>query len=158
MVQIARANFTKTSTILSPFVALLSLQNGVVATGVQDDPTPVETRINGVPSYAFDMYTRPGRAALRRLLLRNAGMASWAGAFLPRKNRVQVAGELLFRTEGQCLSRRAVGPLCDKLRERWHWECSGLSRDALEYGLIALRDAMPELNAIRAEGVRECVA
>jgi hypothetical protein len=158
MVQIARVNFTKTSTMLSLFVALLSLQNGVVATGVQNDPTPVETRINGVPSYAFDMYTRPGRAALGRLLLRNAGMASWAGAFLPCKNRVQVAGELLFRIEGQCLNRRATGPLSDKLRERWHWECSGLPRDALEYGLIALRDAMPELNAIRAEVVREGVA
>lgn len=158
MVQIARANFTKTSTMLSPFVALLSLQNGVVATGVQDDPTPLETRIDGVPSYAFDMYTRPGRAALGRLLLRNAGMASWAGAFLPRKNRVQVVGELLFRIEGQCLNRRAAGPLSDKLRARWHWECSGLSRDALEYGLVALKDAMPELNAIRAEVVREGVA
>lgn len=158
MVQIAQANFTKTSAMLAPFVALLSLENDVIATGVQDDPTPVETRINGVPSYAFDMYTRPGRAALGRLLLRNAGMASWAGAFLPRANRVQVAGELLFRIEGQCLNRRASGPLSDKLRERWHWECSGLSRDALEFGLAALKDAMPELNAIRAEVVREGVA
>lgn len=158
MVQIARANFTKTSTMLSPFVALLSLENGVVATGVQDDPTPVETRINGVPSYAFDMYTRPGRAALGRLLLRNAGMASWAGAFLPRTNRMQVAGELLFRVEGQCLRRHAVGPLGASLRDRWHWDCSGLPRDALEFGLAALKDAMPELNAIRAEVVREGVA
>lgn len=158
MVQIARANFTKTSAMLSPFVALLSLENGVVATGVQDDPTPVETRINGVPSYAFDMYTRPGRAVLGRLLLRNAGMASWAGAFLPRTNRVQVAGELLFRVEGQCLRRHAVGPLSASLRDRWHWDCSGLPRDALKFGLAALKDAMPELNAIRAEVVREGVA
>lgn len=90
--------------------------------------------------------------------MRNAGMASWAGAFLSRKNRVQVAGELLFRIEGQCLNRRASGLLSDKLRERWHWECSGLSRDALEYGLIALKDAMPELNSFRVEVVRESVA
>lgn len=153
--QIIKENFTKTANMLSPFVALLSLENGVVATGLRDDPTPVETRINGVPSWAFDMYTRPGRAALGRLLLRNAGMAAWAGAFLPRTGRIQIAGELLFQIEGQCMHRRAVGHIAIELQKRWELECSGLSDDALGFGLAALRDAMPELNAIRAEVVAE---
>lgn len=154
--QIIKENFTKTANMLSPFVALLSLENGVVATGLQDDPTPVETRINGVPSWAFDMYTRPGRAALGRLLLRNAGMAAWA--FLPRTGRIQIAGELLFRLEGQCLRRRAVGPVSTALQKRWEFGCSGLSVDALGFGMAALQDAMPELNAIRAEIVAEGTA
>lgn len=97
LLAIVRENFTKTVTMLAPFVALLSLENGVVATGVADDSTPVETRIDGVPYWAFDMYTRPGRAALGRLILRNAGLVTWAGAFLPRTDRVRAAGELLFR-------------------------------------------------------------
>ncbi len=158
LVEITRENFTKTATMLAPFVALLSLENGVVSTGFVDDATPVETSINGVPSWAFDIYTRPGRSALGRLLLHNAGLATWAGAFLPRTNRVQVTGELLFRLEGQCLRRRAAGPLSAALRERWETECSGLSPEALAAGMAALRDAMPELNAIRAEVVAEGVA
>ncbi|WP_340287421.1 hypothetical protein [Sulfitobacter pontiacus] len=153
--QIVKENFTKTANMLSPFVALLSLENGVVATGLRDDPTPVETRINGVPSWAFDMYTRPGRAALRRLLIWNAGMAAWAGDFLPRSGRIQIVGEILFRIEGQCLHRRAVGSIAVELQRRWQLECSGLSDDALTFGLVALGDAMPELNAIRAEVVAE---
>ncbi|EBA13084.1 hypothetical protein [Roseobacter sp. CCS2] len=151
LLAIAQQNSTKTANMLAPFVALLSLENGIVATGVCDDPTPVETRINGVPSWAFDMYTRPGRAALRQLLVRNAGMAAWANSYLPMTNQVQVAGELLFRLEGQCLHRRAVGPLSTSLRTRWETKCADLSAEALTAGMNALQRAMPDLNAIRAE-------
>lgn len=157
LLAIVRENFTKTVTMLAPFVALLSLENGVVATGVADDPTPVETRIDGVPSWAFDMYTRPGRAALGRLILRNAGLVTWAGAFLPRTDRVRAAGELLFRLEGQCLHRHASGPLSASLRQRWETDCAGMTPEALAFGMAALRDAMPELNAIRAQVVAEGV-
>lgn len=158
LLTIAQENFTKTVNILSPFVALLSLQNGVVSTGVANDSTPVEIHINGVPSWAFDMYTRPGRAALGRLILKHAGMAAWSGAFLPRMNRVQVASELLFRLEGQCLNRRAVGPLSNELQQRWERECAGLTPDGLAFGLEALAEAMPMLNTIRAQVVAEGVA
>lgn len=157
LLAIAHQNFTKTGNMLAPFVALLSLQNGVVATGVCDDPTPVETRINGIPSWAFDMYTRPGRAALRSLLVRNAGMAAWANSHLPPTNQVQVTGELLFRLEGQCLHRRAIGPLSTELRTRWETECADLSAEALTSGMAALQAALPELNTIRAEVVAEGV-
>jgi hypothetical protein len=158
LLAIARENFIKTATMLAPFVALLSLENGIVATGVADDRPPVETIIRGVPSWAFDMYTRPGRAALGRLLHKNAGMASWSERFLPRTNRVQVAGDLLFRLEGQCLYRRAVGPLSTALREKWETASSGLTHDALAFGMEAMREAMPTLNTIRAEVVAEGVA
>ncbi len=157
LLAIARENFTKTVTMLAPYVALLSLENGVVATGSAEDPTPVATRIDGVPSWAFDMYTRPGRAALGRLVLRNAGLATWAGAFLPRNDRVRAAGELLFRLEGQCLHRHASGPLSLALRQRWETECAGMTLDAQAFGMAALKDAIPELNAIRAQVVAEGV-
>jgi hypothetical protein len=157
LLAIVRESFTKSASMLAPFVAMLSLENGVVATGVGDDPTPVETRIDGVPSWAFDMYTRPGRAALGRLILRNAGLVTWAGAFLPRTDRVRAAGELLFRLEGQCLHRHASGPLSASLRQRWETECAGMTPEALAFGMVALRDAMPELNAIRAQVVAEGV-
>lgn len=86
------------------------------------------------------------------------GGGAWSGAFLPRMNRVQVAGELLFRLEGQCLNRRAVGPLIDELQRRWGRECAGLTPDGLAFGLEALGDAMPMLNSIRAQVVAEGVA
>lgn len=157
LLAIARENFTKTVTMLAPFVALLSLENGVVATGVADDETPVETRIDGVPSWAFDMYTRPGRAALGRLLRRNAGLMTWAETYLPWSGRVQRTGELLFSLEGQCLHRNAAGPLAEIMRERWVTQCSGLAAEAVVDGQVALKLAIPELNAIRAQVVAEGV-
>jgi hypothetical protein len=155
LLAIARENFTKTVTMLAPFVALLSLENEVVATRVWDDPTPVETQIEGIPSWAFDMYTRPGRAALGRLLKRNAGLMTWAERFLPWSGRVQRTGELLFSMEGQCLKRNAAGPLSVALREQWMTECSGLAAEPLVEGQTALKQAIPELNAIRAQVVAE---
>ncbi|EEB85377.1 hypothetical protein [Roseobacter sp. GAI101] len=151
MLLIARENFTKTVTMLAPYMSLLSLQNDVVSDRVKDDPTPVEIAINCNPSWGFDMYTRPGRAALHRLLLRNAGLAAWAADFLPKHGRVQILGELLFRIEGQCLSRRADGAFGTELRERWEQECAGVSPEAVEHGLAVLRNVLPDLNAIRAD-------
>lgn len=157
LLAITQENFTKTAVTLSPFVALLSLENGVVTTGYEDDPTPVETAIHGVPAWAIDRYTRPGRTALNHLLRRNAGMASWADTLQRRSNGVQMAGELLFRVEGQCLHRRAAGPSGDSLQERWEQDCSGLTAEALASGITALRNAMTELNEIRAEVLGEVV-
>jgi hypothetical protein len=154
---ITQENFTKTANMLAPLLSLLSLQDGVVATGVTDDSTPVETQIQGVPSWAFDMYTRPGRAALGRLLKQEAGMVVWSNDFLPRSNRVQVVGELLFRLEGQCLARRVAGPLGAALSDRWERECSDMTHEALAVGLEALQRAMPTLNIIRANIVAEGV-
>ena len=158
LVQIARENFTKTATMLGPFVALLSLENDVVGTGVEDDRPPVESMIQGIPSWAFDMYTRPGRKALGRLLHRNAGMAAWSDNFLQGSSRVRLTGELLFTLEGQCLHRRTVGPLSTSLRRRWETECLSLTDDPLALGMRALREAMPVLNDIRAEIVAEGAA
>lgn len=132
LIEITREGFTKTSAMLSPFVALLSLENGVTGNPVANDPTPVETSVRGVPSWAFDTYTRPGRTALRRLLKADAGLSEWADAHLPRNGRVSVMGELLFRVEGQCLANRVDGTLAHRLRCRWNNECLAVSVEALD--------------------------
>lgn len=152
---VAQESFVKTASVLPLFVAILSLEDCVLATGVTDDQTPVETQISGVPSWAYDMYTRPGRSALRRLLTANAGMAEWANAYLPRFQRVQILGELLFRLEGQCLHQRVAGPMSVSLQRRWEEECSGYSPQATAMGKNILNKAMPMLNRIRAELVEE---
>tara|TARA_R110002051_G_scaffold1163_3_gene6153 strand:- start:3857 stop:4957 length:1101 start_codon:yes stop_codon:yes gene_type:complete len=157
MLQVSRENFTKTVTMLAPYMSLLSLQNDVVSDRVHNDPTPVETVIKGVPSWGYDMYTRPGRAALNRLLDSNAGVASWAAAYLPRHGRVQILGELLFRVEGQCLSQRSDGLLGTELIERWEQRCAGISTEAVQHGMNALRNALPDLNTIRVEIAAEGV-
>lgn len=157
LVAIAKENFTKTQSMLPPFVALLSLENGIVATGVRDDQTPVEDFIGDVPSWALDQYTRPGKLALRRLCSEEAGMVDWLHAHVPARSRVKVVGELLFRIEGQCLSRCADGPLSLKLRERWVGECLKLSPEATRSGMDAMLVAIPTLNQIRRDvltGVR----
>ncbi|WP_254449032.1 hypothetical protein [Thalassococcus sp. S3] len=151
LVAIAQENFTKTQSMLAPFVALLSLENDIVATGVGDDQTPVEDFIGDVPSWAHDQYTRPGKMALRRLCSEEAGMVEWLHAHVPSRSRLKVAGELLFRVEGQCLSRRADGPLSLKLRERWVSECLSLPPDVTRSGMAAMLAAIPTLNQIRKD-------
>lgn len=155
MLQICRENFTKTVTMLAPYMSLLSLQNNVVSDRVHSDTTPVETVIKGVPSWGYDMYTRSGRAALNRLLHVNAGLASWAACYLPRHGRVQILGELLFRVEGQCLYQRADGSLGAEMQGRWEQRCVGVSTEVVNYGMTALRSGLPDLNAIRAEIAEE---
>lgn len=157
LVAVARENFSKTQSMLAPFVALLSLENGIVATGVRDDQTPVEDFIGDIPSWALDQYTRPGKQALRRLCSEEAGMVEWLHARVPSRSRVKVAGELLFRVEGQCLSRRTEGALSLKLRVRWVSECLTLPPDVTRNGMDAMLAAIPTLNRIRQDvltGVR----
>jgi hypothetical protein len=155
LVEITREGFTKTSAMLSPFVALLSLENGVTATPVANDPTPVETSVRGVPSWAFDTYTRPGRKSLGQLLKSDARLSEWADTHLPRNGRVGVMGELLFRAEGQWLKGRADGPLAVNLRDRWQSDCLGVPRQAAYEGVDAMSSALPTLNSIRQHLIEE---
>jgi hypothetical protein len=67
IVEVAREGFRRTRTVLCPLVALLSREPWQV-TQIQGDELPPDEMIGDIPSWAVDLYSREGRAALARFL------------------------------------------------------------------------------------------
>ena len=79
IVEVAREGFRRTREMLCPLVALLSCELRQ-ATQVESDDLPAEDMICDVPTWALDVYTREGRAALARFLVSDAPAARGCGA------------------------------------------------------------------------------
>jgi hypothetical protein len=146
---ICREGYKKTGESLPPLVGLLALENGLRA-GTTDDPMPDHVMIGGVPSWAVDMFTREGKEALSRLLLTNAGIAEFATAMLPSRQRLGFLGQVLFRVEGGQLARRVGGDLSDRLHAQLQFETLGIAPRHAVQALSLMRDDLPLLNRIRA--------
>ena len=135
--------------MLFPFVALLfhKLTTDPIISG---DDLPPGVMIADIPSWAFDMYSREGRAALSVFLRTDAASARWICGHIPRR-RVDFLGNLAYRCEGSVCSKRLHWPLADELRRQVDLECSGPEcTDASEI-LALVREDIPKLNEVRAE-------
>jgi hypothetical protein len=84
IVEIAREGFRRTGIMLCPLVALLSHEPNQ-ATQSQSDKLPPEEMIGSVPTWAADLYSREGRAALARFLQTDAAAAQWPAATSVRR-------------------------------------------------------------------------
>jgi hypothetical protein len=151
LVEIAREGHRRSGEVLPIFTALLApLLQGHQST-VQDDEIPAEVMIGPVPGWAIDIYTRPGRAALARLIEGPTRTARWVRVHIPRRQRIEFLGTIVFRLEGQCVRRRLRWSVGDELRRAVDYECHRQHcRDATEIRALARAD-LGELNAIRAE-------
>ncbi len=151
VVEIAREGYRKLGEILCPFVALLHpLQQSGAAT-IVDDPLPPETMMGEVPSWAVDMFSREGHAALNAFLQGASETARWVRARIPAARRVNFLGTVVFRVEGQLCLRRLRWPVADELRRMVDNECNGPHcTDATEV-LELMRADIPVLNGVRAE-------
>ena len=67
IVEVAREGLRRSGTMLCPLVALLSCEQRQV-TQLENDELPPEEMIGDVPSWAVDLHSREGRAALARFL------------------------------------------------------------------------------------------
>lgn len=67
IVEVAREGFLRTRIILCPLVALLACEP-CQAIQLESDILPPEEMIGGIPTWAVDLYSREGRAALARFL------------------------------------------------------------------------------------------
>lgn len=151
VVETARAGYRKLGEILCPFVALLQPLNQSGTTTIEDDPLPPETMIGEVPSWALDMYSREGRAALNAFLQGDSETARWVRAHVPAARRVNFLGTVVFRVEGQLCLRRLRWPVADELRRLVDIECNGPHcTDATEIQELMQAD-IPVLNGVRAE-------
>lgn len=148
MLAIAKEGFRRTGELLCPLVALLSLENGL-REGTVDDRMPPVAMIGPLPSFALDMFTREGRAALGKLLSGDATIAGWAKANLPVVGRTEFLAQLLFRLESGLLLRRRDGELGHELRRLMDTECLGLPPDKATKALCLMRDCLPRLNELR---------
>lgn len=74
--------------------------------GMDDDLPPVSW-LGEAPSFAYDQYTRPGLAAIRRYAFTSPAWQEFAGRWrIARSDWPKAAGELLFRAEGAVLANR----------------------------------------------------
>jgi hypothetical protein len=153
LVEIAREGFRKTGEVLCPFVALLSLEALAQARAVADDELPPAMSIRGIPDWAYDLYSREGRAALERFLQGSSGTAHWIQAHIPRSQRVGFLGSITFRVEGGLVRKRMRWGAGDELRRLVDVECQGPRCANASEVLQLMRSDLPLLNEARAHAL-----
>jgi hypothetical protein len=124
IVEVAREGFRRTRTVLCPLVALLAYEPRQ-AVQLKSDELPPEEVIGDVPTWALDLYSREGRAALAGFLQTEALAAQWVRRNISPPRRVSFLGHIVFRVEGGLVVNRMRWPLAKELRRQIDVECSG---------------------------------
>lgn len=151
IVEIAREGFRRTGEVLCPFVALLWSFRQDKSVVADDDPFPPEVMIGDVPGWAYDLYSREGRAALVEFISGTTKTARWVQAHIPPRQRVGFLGGIVFRLEGGLVRRRLRWTGGDDLRRVVDIECNGPHcRDATEI-LQLMKADIPALNHVRVQ-------
>jgi hypothetical protein len=150
VVEIGHEAFRKIGEPLCPFVSLLWSLRQAETGFVRDDLFPPEVLIRGVPSWAYDTYTREGRAAYQVFLQGESETARWVRGHIGPSQRVSFLSGIVFRVEGQLCRNRLRWPVADELRRLVDYESQGPGcPDATEV-LQLRRDEIPLLNEVRA--------
>jgi hypothetical protein len=156
VVEIAREGFRKAGEVLCPFVALLwPLRQDQTAT-IENDEFPPEAMFGDVPGWAYDLYSREGRAALANLIEGRTETARWVRDHIPPRQRITFLGGIVFRVEGGLVRKRLWWKTGDELRRMVDVQCNGLyCRDATEI-LQLMKSDIPVLNDVRTELIGGC--
>lgn len=125
VVEIAHEGLRKTGEVLCPFVALLWPLRQQQTPTVGDDDFPPEVMIGGVPGWAYDLYSREGRAALATFIEGRTEFACWVRDHIPPRQRVAFLGGIVFRVEGGLVRSRLRWKTGDELRRMVDIECNG---------------------------------
>jgi hypothetical protein len=146
---IAREGFRKLREPLSAAIMLLQPLMSAEERTIDDDPFPPETMVGDVPSWAYDVHTREGRAALQSFLQGKSETAHWVRAHISIERRLKFLGSVVFRIESGLVRSRLRWPTGDALRDLVDQGCSGRLGFASEILELMRRD-LPELNEVRA--------
>jgi len=152
LVEVARVNFNRTGELLGALVALLG-REPMDWSRVEADDVPPEVTIEGTPGWAFDLYTREGRAAYVRFLATDARSAQWLRRHVSSSRRVAALGHCVFRVEGGLVDRRLHWPLADQLREEVDAFCAGAGCDDVYDLLELVRSELARLNEVRIQSL-----
>jgi len=151
VVDIAPEGFRRTGEVLGPFVALLWPARQQQAAKVEDDEFPPELMIGDAPGWAYDLYSREGRATLTNFINGSTETARWVRDHIPPRQRVAFLGGIVFRVEGGLVRRRLHWKTGDELRRMVDIECNGAHcRDATEI-LQLMKSDIPVLNDVRVQ-------
>ena len=151
MVEVAREGFRKTGVVLAPFVGLLMEDGQPERHATQDDPLPPEALVGSLPCWALDMFVREGRQALTRFLVGESETAEWVRTHVPRDERINFVGNILFFAEGGRMRSRLRWPTGDELLRQAGIESHGPHCPDANEALDLLRSDIPELNRIRSQ-------
>lgn len=151
MLEVGREGYRRTREVLALFLTLLVTDDQEGPISFSDDVLPEETMCGPVPGWALDGFTREGKLAIRRLLTSGSPFGQWARAHVPAEERMPLSIRALFHVEGGFLRRRRHSPRSDELRQVNEIESLGVGRERAEEALALMADALPTLNAIRAE-------
>lgn len=144
-----RMGLTKSGEIMAPFTALLWPELQASERATVQDVMPETEMIGGVPSWAFDMHTREGKAAIRRFLTQRCDTIRWIASHIPPAKRPHLTGHMLFRVEGGCLSQRMDWKVGTRLRHMCDTEIWGIDPAEVTVGLNLLRQDLPLVNEAR---------
>ena len=151
VVEVAREGLRKTGWVLCPFVSLLAPIWLRQEARIIDDDIPPERSIRGVPSWAFDMFVREGRHALKTFLGQDNATARWMRQHVPPSERVNLLGYILFAVEGGLLRSRLDWETGATLRRLAEHESQGRRcPDGAEI-IDLLRADLSLLNGVRAD-------
>ena len=132
IVEVAREGCRKSREIICAMIPLLWREAYLVDTEVSGtptevigDPLPPVVFFDGVPGWCMDKFTREGRKALKLLLQSGCESARWINEQVPRSERMDFLGHILFRIESGLMINRFDWPLSNKLRYLADVECNG---------------------------------
>ena len=154
-VECARQSHRRLGEALGPFLLLLSQEAAKTPASIQSDRLPEETMIGAIPSWAYDLFCREGRAALARFERSDAASAVWLRKRVRSNRRLAFLGHIVFRVEGGLVANRMCWPLGDWLREEADRSCCGPECPDGSEILDLVRADIPRLNQIRAESIAD---
>lgn len=139
----------KMSWPLAAFLPVVWYQSRRAARHAEPDAMPLQEMIGDAPSYALDAYTRPGKAAIRKLTESSDRLSRHLSRHAPVTAWTKITSVMLFRIEGGLLSPRLRWDEGNEINAAADLVVPGLSTEAVPEGLEILRSELPALNAIR---------
>jgi hypothetical protein len=139
------------SRCLLPLLLPLALEASQQAGGlgeVHNESLPQAPLIAGVPAYAIDGFTRPGRAVLARLGQEEPRLGPWLRLFVPAL-RADFLHHLLFFAEGARSSPLVRDPLSEALRDHALSAGTKLSLPAAREAVALMGELLPSVHALR---------
>ena len=158
LIEVCKAGHRKTGETLPMLVALLAQNEpcgSLAPVEHADDPDLTETVLlpNGVPAYAYDMFSREGLAVFDRFLKSRCETARMLTDAIGPAQRRKVLGGLLFRVESGLVRRRRQAVISLKLKTLAdEGFTSWVPFDAVS-AAKALRADLPLLHDLRARAV-----
>ncbi len=149
-VELGRAGLSRTGTIMPVFFPLVWQNLQRAAWHIEPDDIPEAEMIEGVPSYAFDMFTREGKAAFRPFLHACKPLPEFlADCDVAKARWAHDLGRLIFRAEGGLLSRRMSWNLGRSLLRTASILDYDLPPERAEEGIALVRSNLHLLNEAR---------